>query len=97
MRISDWSSDVCSSDLSRLVRIRYPLQAPIPLNSSRRLSSRYLSIKIEKILCRRLVDLRLFHQSAQSIKKPFGRSRKAIQTSHKIGRASCRERVCKYV
>src|SRR3546814_8626918 len=61
MRISDWSSDVCSSDLR---------EADASLSSFEAL-----------------------------MKKPIDRRPEAPQDSGpiKIGRASCRERVCQYV
>src|SRR3546814_2115932 len=61
MRISDWSSDVCSSDLDLAEDIR----------------SDRLGENSSAITCR--------HQE------------RSIQPADKIGRASCRERVCQYV
>src|SRR3546814_3736911 len=60
MRISDWSSDVCSSDLV----------APPPR-------------EVESICLLRLSAL--------------GDVTHVLPLVHKIGRASCRERVCQYV
>src|SRR3546814_10183375 len=88
MRISDWSSDVCSSDLGELGYLVLPMAAGFfliaPLiavglyDTSRRLESG------------RPVDLGLalmaWHRPAQIA--VFGME---------IGRASCRERVCQYV
>src|SRR3546814_7190036 len=67
MRISDWSSDVCSADLDGSSR---------PRKTDRR-------------------DIHARHEP------PEHRSpdawRRQLRAHKKIGRASCRERVCKYV
>src|SRR3546814_8222933 len=65
MRISDWSSDVCSSDL-------------------------------------RVTTWLPEMQSEQFLRSAIGRGERtaecwAVLKSNKIGRASCRERVCQYV
>src|SRR3546814_7360274 len=66
MRISDWSSDVCSSDLTRMSS-----------SSCARICdwADVLASMISAVKLRSLV----------------------LQTRMKIGRASCRERVCQYV
>src|SRR3546814_18280977 len=70
MRISDWSSDVCSSDLR-------PVHRPRNFTSSSR----------GTVTSTRPVDS---ENSAAAASTP---SRSMISVSHKIGRASCRERV----
>src|SRR3546814_15801643 len=82
MRISDWSSDVCSSDLP-LFRGREPLVAAEQLVKAGR--ERLAELLVE------LVDpeidaLRLPHQPVD-----------LLQALLEIGRATCRERVCQYV
>src|SRR3546814_10491779 len=64
MRISDWSSDVCSSDLAVLGRGGLVV-----------------------------IDTRASHRLADALRAEIA------ELSHlpKIGRASCRERVCQYV
>src|SRR3546814_9555304 len=84
MRISDWSSDVCSSDLPRLVRglggigkgsmIAAALTSPCLIRSDGR------TITIEPL---RVV--------------PFSHGVGVAGIPLQIGRASCRERVCQYV
>src|SRR3546814_8949667 len=77
MRISDWSSDVCSSDLEEA-------RAPYPAFTASG--------------CARWNASNSLH--AASISTSRGKSstgtsnRRAL---YKIGRASCRERVCQYV
>src|SRR3546814_5383018 len=81
MRISDWSSDVCSSDLSDQVAIRESVDArmrteagkPIDLTKQKDLQTEALDSFEEYIKWRE--------------KNP---------SDDKIGRASCRERVCQY-
>src|SRR3546814_5007796 len=91
MRISDWSSDVCSSDLkigtnagidSRVARA---LGAePVPLNSVDLLPA---------FLCGRVDAVSLADGSAHV----FGIGQNACVRLEKIGRAACRERACQYV
>src|SRR3546814_7938324 len=72
MRISDWSSDVCSSDLSHQYRIVGPIAVAEQVTTGR--GVKRLAAKTE--------------QAGQSIRH---------RALPKIGRASCRERVCQYV
>src|SRR3546814_1788175 len=67
MRISDWSSDVCSSDLPDFLAARFGGNF-----------ARFLSIIV--LLC-----CSFTYVVAQ------------VYATGKIGRASCRERVCQYV
>src|SRR3546814_7592510 len=83
MRISDWSSDVCSSDL--LAALRVEVHAPDVLREPRRGQDErdfpgsfrcgLMSFRLEDLL----------------------HSRAAACVRREIGRASCRERVCPYV
>src|SRR3546814_5727614 len=99
MRISDWSSDVCSSDLIREVTDN---------------SLRNLGVEQIDIMYQHRVDPNVpIEDVAGTIKdliaagkiKYFGMSEagpETIRRAHavqpvKIGRASCRERVCQYV
>src|SRR3546814_3421135 len=75
MRISDWSSDVCSSDLTRP-----PL---LPMDY----------VYITHRLRLPLAPLVFFEKSAHF----QGQAQCAAYNNDKIGRASCRERVCQYV
>src|SRR3546814_3385359 len=85
MRISDWSSDVCSSDLSALSRSPAPAPASGRACSAARATDLADSDEsIEKIVAvsqhirKNSVDLKIF----------------LVFFSLEIGRASCRERVC---
>src|SRR3546814_10186445 len=109
MRISDWSSDVCSSDLLAL------------LNGTQFSCSYALAglFEAEALFRAALVTGALSTEAAKGSDTPFDprihalRGHKgqietadalrglmagsALRASHEIGRASCRERVCQYV
>src|SRR3546814_11062699 len=105
MRISDWSSDVCSSDLVSQGLVK---GAPSPQGVDRddiqeRISMRqagmpvveptrdpFLHIKNPKV--REETKGRMMENSAKTLDKSQPEVDKA---RNKIGRASCRERVCK--
>src|SRR3546814_6091840 len=103
MRISDWSSDVCSSDLARLVhhlrvrktRFGQPLRfaGRAIVDAVDMLLDRLVAVRGEEGAVRRLID------PDQFLYRPGA----ARELGHcavcpaKIGRASCRERVCQYV
>src|SRR3546814_6542229 len=83
MRISDWSSDVCSSDLTaETYKERVPIQ---DYNSLKPYIDRM--IKGEQNI--------LWPSDVKWFAKSSGTT--ADRSKFKIGRASCRERVCQYV
>src|SRR3546814_12227432 len=77
MRISDWSSDVCSSDL--LVEIGIGHDDAMVLRAAHRLDA--LSVRDAAVI---------------DIMRDVRRADEA-ERADEIGRASCRERVCRYV
>src|SRR3546814_8430958 len=82
MRISDWSSDVCSSDLGRLVG-----------RDVDRARGRVLAIK-RSLRPAQHFDLR----DVEEVEGGGGDARIIdVIDIDEIGRASCRERVCQYV
>src|SRR3546814_10257429 len=81
MRISDWSSDVCSSDLDLAEMIRIELNASPELVVTTELPPRMTLIKRPTL--ERQGSLLQFEP--------------AIGIAEEIGRESCRERVCQYV
>src|SRR3546814_6240308 len=95
MRISDWSSDVCSSDLTAL---RAP-SAPFARDGSAGRSGGGSGRGLAELLAQPVVDQTLLVAQLVAV----GQRRTALQVgdigqlARKIGRASCRERVCKYV
>src|SRR3546814_14285181 len=87
MRISDWSSDVCSSDLSKVDAGVLALREEVTA--------------VDEVLdvCERLIrgragkgGVRLTLETDRGL-RPIVADRIRL----KIGRASCRERVCQYV
>src|SRR3546814_18143315 len=105
MRISDWSSDVCSSDLLVAARrIDLPdafalLERLADLDRETRKLPRHGRAQVERIeVAPRDLEARFKRGRRRALLRemarlePFG-GRPAVQ----IGRASCRERVCKYV
>src|SRR3546814_13132847 len=101
MRISDWSSDVCSSDLGPYVHSRKKQTARI-----RELSADDLAAscgidgdvsELEHALFRisaAVLQLELHLRRATTARYVTG---KQLLAQAQIGRASCRERVCQYV
>src|SRR3546814_2598262 len=108
MRISDWSSDVCSSDLLALDHVGCCRAEPVGQEDVSRSSQDGKSLGVQLAAARRrgghdlvgsshLLGLEVFDTVAwiRYSTKPLG----TYQLSHspQIGRASCRERVCPYV
>src|SRR3546814_14744040 len=97
MRISDWSSDVCSSDL-RVQVVQFDRDAGIGLleagdQRAERLGAQR-RVEDDLALLLRRVDYRLI--VLRIVFRQLGRGRAADQRKE-IGRASGRERVCQYV
>src|SRR3546814_11803161 len=86
MRISDWSSDVCSSDLGLIRRRGYTLAAHD--STSRQLQQATV------VSAGRSRDA----ARAPALGRLIGElTRHETQLAEQIGRASCRESVCPYV
>src|SRR3546814_6822204 len=88
MRISDWSSDVCSSDLSAIVKAL--LGQPGGDGAALRVVRGEQRDAVLEGKLDRLAD-------GDRIGAQLGTGDLAAGTIHEIGRASCRERVCQYV
>src|SRR3546814_20618173 len=90
MRISDWSSDVCSADLSRQGVRHRTIETP----------AAYTRIRPPQSLTPQAPGCRLTH-TARPRACAIGRGILWWETGHarapEIGRASCRARVCQYV
>src|SRR3546814_17470707 len=100
MRISDWSSDVCSSDLEIEQQVELCLapvgSVPGPRDAERD-GDPFDALRSD-------VDLvRLDHEQAQRVvvsnqrEEPARGEADVGSECRQIGRASCRERVCQYV
>src|SRR3546814_3436392 len=81
MRISDWSSDVCSSDLTTARIVPAPA-TPDPLDGQT--STTWEELVDNDVLRQAPLFSALDDEAATALR------------SSKIGRASCRERVCQY-
>src|SRR3546814_1476420 len=81
MRISDWSSDVCSSDLLRIDQLAF-----VP----RRILLHDVAVGLVAVGAE--AEARLFQRVADIEVRPA-----ELVVAKQIGRASCRERVCQYV
>src|SRR3546814_8132746 len=88
LRISDWSSDVCSSDLARAGFSREYHRADPPLAQGARTQVRPR---------RRRHHARQYEPRPAVVGAPGARQRRLSRAGEEIGRASCRERVCQYV
>src|SRR3546814_13899783 len=100
MRISDWSSDVCSSDLPGqrgapgLVRLQFGVARAHLAAIERSRGDEVVEVQLPDLAREREAPLvRLARIPAQREPR-FGIGEAALQ---QIGRASCRERVCQYV
>src|SRR3546814_19585084 len=98
MRISDWSSDVCSSDLGRRRSGRLPGSCP----SSCCWRAPSLRARAVPRLTRSVTLLRCPGRSREltgaiAVDTLYRLFRKGDGVRDEIGSASCRERVCQYV
>src|SRR3546814_12651658 len=110
MRISDWSSDVCSSDLFVRLRGLKPgvakaISELLDLNGGVEVLARAREVLKgageETLAALKLVDRIVRELRAEMPKLPIhidlAELRGYSYHTGKIGRASCRERVCQYV
>src|SRR3546814_3408032 len=97
MRISDWSSDVCSSDLvtEAYLELLVPVIEGLDLNGAVRgtdySTSGYVTTWKAGLTFEPIPDIRIRATRSRDIRAPN------LGELFKIGRASCRERVCQYV
>src|SRR3546814_8785274 len=99
MRISDWSSDVCSSDLLSFVRAQFPAFSEPSLKDWA-----FFENAGGSYACAPVVErlTRFYRETKVQPYGPFPASRRAGEEmdaarARQIGRASCRARVCQYV
>src|SRR3546814_8581901 len=86
MRISDWSSDVCSSDLDGLVDALGGGFAVAALEET-----------WNRAIAQKAVRFVLIGNLSELLSHPEARDHASGNVRRQIGRASCRERVCQYV
>src|SRR3546814_20325510 len=97
MRISDWSSDVCSSDLDLLIHLQRARCASKRRSAFLISASEFPRLRGQLPEQSAIVPLDLLaYGERRSILIPAV-FRQMSQGIVKIGRASCRERVCQYV
>src|SRR3546814_8584142 len=84
MRISDWSSDVCSSDLALPQRPECPRRA-----DDRQVGNVEMGRDLGQLVGHSRAAGNTRHHASCAFEDAFEHSQ--------LGRASCRERVCKYV
>src|SRR3546814_6440495 len=89
MRISDWSSDVCSSDLLAIARDPIFIDSMCELANNVDEARHHAASNIAQLLASTPSAA-----SAATLDASFRAISLSIRTSAKIGRASCRERVC---
>src|SRR3546814_19276941 len=99
MRISDWSSDVCSSDLSRGLGLTRPELSVLLSYDKMRLFQQLLDSDVpeDPYLSKELVRYftePLHEKYAEHMQRH--RLKREILATAEIGKASCRERVWQY-
>src|SRR3546814_7976066 len=93
MRISDWSSDVCSSDLE----VEAVARSLMSLFEQYDKTNRKLPPELLQTLSGIDEPGRLADTIAAHLGVRLADKQRLLDTIDKIGRASCRERVCPYV
>src|SRR3546814_10219035 len=87
MRISDWSSDVCSSDLNNVITF-----ARLNPWEERERGQQAVATDLQEKLSQ-IPGLFAYVNSPP----PLGQHGRSRPVEFEIGRASCRDRVCEYV
>src|SRR3546814_8593933 len=95
MRISDWSSDVCSSDLH--LYLRRGVVDQVGKGRRRTDTDEAHRSAVVEAHGHAAVELRLADRGNRSKKIAQLRRPVVVCIDDEIGRASCRERVCQYV
>src|SRR3546814_12475131 len=99
MRISDWSSDVCSSDLIAADGTWFHQGTPIRRPEMVRLFSRIVRREADGgyVLVTPVEKLDILVEDAPFVAVAVESEGEGRDRRLEIGRASCRERVCQYV
>src|SRR3546814_10748835 len=86
MRISDWSSDVCSSDLAQHFEI---VEKPVPVIEAGQILVRNAYLSVEPAMRGWIADVGNYAAPVA-----LGSVMRSLAAGTELGRASCRERVC---
>src|SRR3546814_14441209 len=99
MRISDWSSDVCSSDLDALHEVAKALEPVLGEAEGAKLAWKpQTMIDVDEGAAQQLFKLIDALDDDDDVQTVWGNYEVSDALMEKqIGRASCRERVCQYV
>src|SRR3546814_16963246 len=98
MRISDWSSDVCSSDLFSRITIAVDVASEPLEQVTKQLFKLINVVKITELDPRRAVERELLLVTVNVPADTRGQVIELVDVFEgQIGRASCRESVCQYV
>src|SRR3546814_2702594 len=98
MRISDWSSDVCSSDLVGATGDLVKGALLLPVGSKIGLAAKILGCLADGLVTAVAVAGGVDQRIELSLRNDlFGIDMRGAPGHAEIGRASCRERVCQYV
>src|SRR3546814_12030859 len=108
MRISDWSSDVCSSDLMQVELLKRTLPAGARVGTVDKFQGQEAAVVLISMATSSGDDLPrnidfLFSRNRMTVAISRARCLAVIYSNPRlldvpyIGRASCRERVCRYV
>src|SRR3546814_1106946 len=97
MRISDWSSDVCSSDLQSDAVAHHRTTSPRTIvDAGRNCQATRVGIRHDRSSRRWPLWERIDGKATSQNGRP-GMAAHPDPGARQIGRASCRERVCQYV
>src|SRR3546814_17135603 len=99
MRISDWSSDVCSSDLDEVVEDAGPLRR-IALKAADTIvgfGAQRGAVIIDAHQLGPIIGADVLAVLLPRIEHLLAKVQRPVEARREIGRASCRERVCQYV
>src|SRR3546814_14160846 len=97
MRISDWSSDVCSSDLANGKGLYEPIHGSAPDIAGQGKANPLATVLSAAMMLRYSLGL---SDAADRIETAVAQALAKGARSHDLGetgRASCRDRVCQYV
>src|SRR3546814_16581325 len=106
MRISDWSSEVCSSDLAAVRRngllvleSRFDAERTLQLVEEHRITHMFVvpTMFVRLLALPEAVRRKYDLSSLENVLHAGAPCAPDVEVRMQIGRASCRERVCQYV